>query len=145
LAALGYLLFVAYAIYIDRNPFPGFAGAVVNIALITAIYAVMGFVIYMTLFGKKSHPLQTQAGRLIAMGTTVKACVYVCLVSVVFLSVNFTLVLFDLQNWEPLAWTAGNIVFALLFLSALSAPPPELNLDALHGAPHVPSAAPRTT
>ncbi len=144
-AALGYVLFVAYAIYIDRNPFPGFAGAIVNIALMTALYALMGFVIYATLYGKRSNPLQTQAGRLVAMGTVVKVCVYACIVSVVFLASSFTLVLLDLQHWEPFAGTVGIMVFALLFLSAFSAPPPELNLDALRVEPDVPSAATRVT
>jgi hypothetical protein len=131
LAVLGYFLFVAFAIYIDQNPFPAFAGAFVNIALITALYMMMGFVIYMTLYGRKSNPLQTQAGRMIAIGTVVKLCVYVCLSSVFFLSLNFTLVLFDLQNWEPLAGSVSHMVFALLFLSAINTPPPEISLDAL--------------
>jgi magnesium-transporting ATPase (P-type) len=131
LAGLGYVLFVVFAIYIDQNPFPGFAGAFVNIAAITALYAVIGFVIYTTLYGRKSNPLQTRAGRMNAIGTVVKLCTYVCLGSVVFLSLNFTLVLFDLQNWEPLAGSVSHMVYALLFLSAINAPPPEINLDAL--------------
>lgn len=145
LAAFAYVLFVAYALYIDRNPFPGFAGALVNIAMMTALYALMAFVIYRTLFGKKSNPLQTQSGRTIFIGTVVKACVYVCLGSVVFLSANFTLVLFDLQNWEPLALSVGNIAYALLFVSALNAVPGAINLDALRGNDGVPNAATRAT
>ncbi len=135
LAVLGYFLFVAFAIYIEQDPFSGFAGALVNIAGVTAIYAVMGFAIYMTLYGRKSNPLQTQAARMIAMATAVKLCVYACIGCVVFLSSNFTLVLLDLQNWEPLAWSVGHIIFALLFLSAINAPSPGLNLDALRLKP----------
>jgi hypothetical protein len=135
LAALAYVLFVAYMIYINRNPFPGFAGVFVNIAGVTGIYAVMGFVIYMTLYGKKSNPLQTQAGRMIVMGTVVKICVYACIVQVVFLSANFTLILLDLQNWEPFVGSLGLLIFAPLFLSAINAAPPEINVDALRGKP----------
>jgi hypothetical protein len=137
LAVFGYFLFVAFATYIEQDPFPGFAGALVNIAGVTAIYSAMGFVIYMTLYGRKSNPLQTQAARIIAMETIVKLCVYACLGSVVVLSANFALVLLDLQNWEPLAWSVGHIVFALLFLSAINAPQAELNLDALRVKPGV--------
>jgi hypothetical protein len=50
---------------------------------------------------------------MIAIRTAVKLCVYVCLSSVFFLSLNFTLVLFDLQNWEPLAGSVSHMVFAL--------------------------------
>lgn len=131
LAALGYVLFVAYVIYIDRNPFPGFAGAFVNIALTTAFYAAIGFVIYVTLYGRRSSPLQTQAGRLIVMGTVVKLCVYVCIVHVVAMSSNFTLVLLDLQNWEPFVASLGLLIFAVLFLMTVNAPPPDIDLDAV--------------
>jgi hypothetical protein len=141
LAVLAYFLFVALTIYVERDPFPGFAGAIVNIGLVTAMYAVTGFVVFMTLYAKKSNPLQTQADRMIAMGTVVKLCVYSCISGVVFLSSNFALVLLDLQRWEPLAWSVGHIVFALLFLSAINTPPPEINLDALRTKPGATGAA----
>lgn len=143
LAVLSYVLFIALAIYIDQNPFPGFAGALVNIALISALYTMMGFVIYMTLYGRKSNPLQTQAGHMIAIGTAVKLCVYVSFISVAFLSLNFTLVLFDLQNWEPLAGSVSHMVAALLVLSAINTAPPEINLDAVRGEPGASAAADR--
>lgn len=140
-AVLAYVLFVAYAIYLDRNPFPGYAGALVNIALVTAVYAVMGFAAYMTLYGKKANPLQTQAGRMTTMGTLLKICVYACIANVLFLASNFTLVMFDLQNWEPFAGSVGALFFALLFVSAISGPTPEINLDALRVKPAAPGTA----
>ncbi len=48
LAVLSYVLFVAFVIYIDRDPFPGFAGYLINIGAVTLIYALMAFCVCTT-------------------------------------------------------------------------------------------------
>jgi hypothetical protein len=122
LAALSYFLFVAFVIYIQRDPFPGFAGSLVNIGCITLLYALMAFCVYVTLYGKKSNPLETHADRMRTIGLAVKGCVYSCIACVAFLSLNFTLVLQDLQRWEPFALSVSLVTCALLCFMCLQPP-----------------------
>src|SRR5690606_23893720 len=124
---------------IGENPFPGFAGVPVNIGIVTALYAVTAIAVYASLYGKKGNPLQTHADRMPTIELAVKVSIYSCLAAVVFLSLNFTLVLFDLQRWEPLAESAFLVTCALLYLKGLNAgliaPPSELDLDRLRSKP----------
>jgi hypothetical protein len=122
LAVLGYFLFAAFVIYIQQDPFPGFAG-LINIGVITLIYALNAFVVYMMLYGRKINPFETHAGRLHTIGLTVKTSVCSCIVLVVFLSLNFTLVLLDLQRWEPFALSVFFVIVTLVCLTGLAAPP----------------------
>jgi hypothetical protein len=48
LAALSYLLFAAFVIYIQQHPFPGFAG-LINLGAPTLVYALNAFVVYLSL------------------------------------------------------------------------------------------------
>jgi hypothetical protein len=130
-----YPLFVAFVLYIGRNPFPGFAGVPVNIAIVTTLYAVISACVYAVLHSKKANPLQTHADRMRTIELAVKLCVYSCLASVAFLSLNFTLVLLDLQHWEPLDQSAFLVTCAVLYLkglAGLNGPPGELDLERLH-------------
>ena len=113
LAVLSYFLFAAFVIYIQQHPFPGFAG-LINIGAITLVYAVNAFVVYMMLYGKKSNPFETHAGRLHTIGLTVKSSIYSCIVIVVYLSLNFSLGLLDLQRWEPFALSVFFVITTLL-------------------------------
>ncbi len=63
----------------------------------------MAFCVYTTLYGRKSNPLQTNEDRMRTIGLVVKICVYSCIAFVAFPSLNFTLVLLDMQRWEPFA------------------------------------------
>ena len=67
LAALSYLLFAAFVIYIQRQPFPGFAG-LINIVGVTMVYALNAFVVYAMLYGKKPNPFETHEGRVRTIG-----------------------------------------------------------------------------
>jgi hypothetical protein len=128
LAASGYFLYVAFVLYIEQHPFPGFAGPLANIGMITLLYAVMSFAVYGALYGRKSNPLVTHADRIRTIGLIVKVCVYTCTVCVVFNSLNFTLVLLDLQRWEPFAQSVFMVTCALLcFMSLNTLRPPEAN------------------
>jgi hypothetical protein len=113
LAVLVYFLFAAFVIYIQQHPFPGFAG-LINIGVITLVYALNAFLVFMMLYGKNKTPLETHAGRLHAIGLTVKSSVYSCIVIVVYLSLNFSLGLLDLQRWEPFALSLFFVICTLL-------------------------------
>lgn len=113
LAVLSYFLFAAFVIYIQQRPFPGFAG-LINIGIVTLLYALSAFVVYTMLYGRHRNPLGTHADRLHAISVTVKSCVYTCIVVVVYLSLNFSLGLLDLQRWEPFALSTFFVICALL-------------------------------
>ena len=122
---MGYLLFAAFVIYIQRRPFPGFAG-LINLGAITLVYAVNACVVYMMLYGRR-NPFETHAGRLHTIGLTVKSSVYSCIVIVVYLSLNFSLGMLDLQRWEPFALSIFFVITALLASMGFIAPPREPN------------------
>jgi hypothetical protein len=74
------------------------------------------------LYGKK-NPLDTHEDRLHTIGLSVKSSVYSCIACVVFLALNFTLVLLDLQRWEPFALSIFLVVCALLASLVVMSPP----------------------
>jgi len=120
-AALGYFLFAAYVIYLQQHPFKGFAG-LVSLGAVTLVYALNAFVVYATLYGKKPNPFQTHEGRVHTIGLVVKSSIYSCIACVVFLSLNFTLMLLDLQRWGPFALSVFFVITALLSLMGMIAP-----------------------
>ncbi|MET0534077.1 MAG: hypothetical protein ABW171_07620 [Steroidobacter sp.] len=121
LAVPSYFLFVAYVIYIEQDPFPGFHGYI-TIAAITLVYVLNAFCIYQQLYGKKLNPLESHAGRVHMIGVTVRALVYSCILCVAFLTLNFTLVRMDMQRWEPFAQSLFFTVCALLSFTGITAP-----------------------
>lgn len=121
LALLSYLLFAAFVLYIRQQPFPGFAG-LINLGAVTLVYAVNALVVFTMLYGRNRNPFETHAGRLRTIGLAVKSSVYSCIVVVVYLSLNFSLVLLDLQKWEPFALSAFFVVCALLTSMGVLAP-----------------------
>lgn len=131
LAALSYFLFVAFVIYLRQHPFPGFAGGFINIGIITLVYALNAGVVYLMLYGKKPNPFETHAGRVHTIGRVVKSSVYSCIVIVAFLSLNFSLVLLDLQRWEPFALSVFFVVTAFLASMGMVAPPRTPHEDGL--------------
>jgi hypothetical protein len=132
-AVLSYFLSAGFVIYIHQDPFPGFAGYI-NLGAITLVYALNAFGVYTMLYGKKKNPLETHADRVRAIGLGVKACVYSCIACVVLMSLNFTLVLLDLQSWEPFALSVFFVTCALLCFMGFAAPrQPEV--DGLRSSP----------
>jgi hypothetical protein len=129
LAAVSYLAFVAYVFYIARNPFEGFAGPLVNIGLMTFVYALQAFGVYWLLYRKRIEPLESAASRLHTMGAGARGCVYMCIACVVNLSINFTLVRLDLQRWEPFAQSAFFVFCAVLAAMAIAPAPPRPKRD----------------
>jgi hypothetical protein len=123
LAGLSYFLFAAFVLHIERDPFPGFAGYLVNIGAITLVYALTAFGVFTALYGRRAHPLERHADRVRAIGLAVKFAVYSCIACVAFLSLNFTLVLLDSQRWEPFAQSLFFVTCALLYFMGRNTPP----------------------
>jgi hypothetical protein len=134
LAVLSYFLFVGLVIYIQQDPFPGFAGYV-NIGVVTLVYAANAFVVYTMLYGRNWNPFETHAVRLRTIGLTVKGSVYSCIVIVVYLILNFTLVLRDLQRWEPFALSVFLVICTLLASMGMIAPLRQPETDELGSSP----------
>lgn len=124
LAVLSYFLFAAFVIYIQQRPFPGFAG-LINIGVVTLVYAVNAFVVYTMLYGRNRNPLETHAGRLHGIGVAVKGSVYSCIAIVAYLSLSFSLGLLELRKWEPFALSIFFVVCALLTSMGVIRPPRE--------------------
>jgi len=119
LAVVVYVLFISFLLYLDRHPFPGFAGALVNIVGVTLIYALVSLSIYVTLRKMASSPLQGREDRMRSVGLAVRICISAGIVCVVGLSLNFALVLLDQQRWEPTFGSISLIVIGLLTRLAL--------------------------
>ena len=123
-AILVYLAFVAYMLYIA--PKIGIDDSLIGIGTVTLVYALSVFQIYIMLYGKKLNPLETHAGRVHAIGMSVKSAVYGCIVCVAFLSIFFTLAALDLQSWKPFAISACLVISGLICLTAYALPPREV-------------------
>ena len=136
-AAASYLLFAAFMLYIEQHPFPGFAGALINIGVITLVYALNASIVYSRLYGRKSSPLERKADRIRTTGVTVKVGVYSCIGIVVYLALNLTLGLLDLQRWEPLAQSVFLVGCAILCSAGLTAPSRPTNAEGLGSTPAV--------
>jgi hypothetical protein len=128
-AGLCYAWYAAFVFYIDQHPFPGFAGVAVNIGFMTLLYAMEGFAVYWLLYGRKINRLETDASSIRLLGLGVRACVIVCIAAVVHQSVNFMLVLQDLQRWEPFAASLFLVFCATLCMTAVIAPPRDPDME----------------
>lgn len=131
LAGLVYLLYLALLAYIERHPFPGFAGLPVNAAAVAFMYAAMALTIFLTLRKMDSSPLQGRDDRVRAVGVAVQVCVYAAIVGVLNISMNMALILLDQQRWEPAFGSIGLILVGVLMRAALKE---QLRIPAAEGA-----------
>ena len=135
LAVLSYFLVIAYVIYIAQDPFPGFAGPVINICMITLVFALQAFGVYTLLYGRKFDPNVAHADRMRTIGLGVKVLVYSSIASAVGTSVNFTLVRLDLQRWEPFAQSAFLVFITFLVFMVFTASPRKPEATGLGASP----------
>jgi len=135
LAVLSYFLYAAFMLYIEQHPFPGFAGPLINIGVVTLAYAANAFGLYITLYRGKKSPLETHAGRLHTIGLAVKGLVYSCIVMVVFLSLDFSLRLLELKSWGPFAVCIFYAILAILASLSYTAPPRRPEADDFQARP----------
>lgn len=123
LAIVCYVLFVGFVIYIQQwRPFPGFAWRM-SIVGMTLVYVLQAACVYVMLYGKKPNPYETHAGRVRTIGLVVKSCVYTCIACTVFVSINFTLVLLELQRWEPFGLSVFFVITTLLSVMGMMTSP----------------------
>jgi hypothetical protein len=124
-AVASYFLCVAFVLYVQEKPFPGFA----LIGVLTLVYVSQAFLVYKRLYGKMNNPFETHAERVHKIGLSVKTIVYGCIVCALFFAVVFTVDLLDLKRWVPLAQSVCLLFSTLLCLINLTAPPREPDAD----------------
>jgi MFS family permease len=117
LAVAGYFLFAGFLIYIRQHTFPGFSGYR-PLRAVTLIYVLNAFCVYWLLYRRKRWPLETSAYRMHAVGVQVKIAFYTSIAVIVFLSLNVTLQLLDMQRWVPFAMSVY-VVLSMLFTSMM--------------------------
>jgi hypothetical protein len=128
LTVLCYPLFIALVIFL-----PGFAGYPI-IAIVSLPYGLTAFGVYWILYRTKSNPLLSHESRMRYIGGLVKLCVYICLATVVFLSLAFTMEMLDLENVKPFVLSVFFVTIALIFLMGLNEPPNKLEVDGLNSS-----------
>ena len=131
LAVSSYLLVVAFVLYFQRKPFPGFA----LIGVLTLTYASQIFLVYRTLYGKKANPFETHADHLHKIGLAVKTIFFGCILCSVFFAFVFAVDLLDLKRWVPLAQSVCLLITTFLVLMSLSTPAREPDVDELGSSP----------
>jgi hypothetical protein len=117
LAVVGYFLFAGFVIYSQRHPFPGFSGYRF-LRTVTLVYALNAFLAYWLLYRRKRWPLETSAYRMHAVGVQVKIAFYCSIAVIVFLSLDVTLKLLDMQRWVPCAMSVYFVII-MLFTSMM--------------------------
>jgi hypothetical protein len=133
LTALLYPLFILLVIYIQQNPFPGFAGYI-NILFVTLLYLFLFGYAWIKVYGRKENPYLSHGARLHNIGVHVKIAVYTCLAGVTFLALNFMLALNGAQSYEPLAQSLFLVGCAMLYFIGLSNSQAAWKLDIAHSA-----------
>lgn len=137
LAALTYVGFVAFAIFLDLEIYGNASlsrQCWIAIAAVSAIYALNAFVIYKQLYGRK-NPLQSHEGRVHAIAVNVKGAVYGCIATAWFFSLLGVVGQPHLKGWQPFALSLFLSVTWLLNLMSVSSPPRKPEADGLHGRP----------
>jgi MFS family permease len=135
LAVLSYCVFVAVTLYVAQNPFPGFAGAFVNIGIVTSMYLLGGFVVFLVLYGRKKDPLQTHAERRLVMSAALNAYAWVCILVPVFVSLSFAQKVLNLETWGPFVGAMCFLILSALSFRGLVAPPRQSEADRLGSSP----------
>jgi len=131
IAALTYLLFVAFMFYVEQHPFPGFGGALANIVILTLGYAFFAFVTYNLLYGKNRSRFETHEGHVQRIGLAVKGGVFVCIATTVNASITIALQLLDLESWGPFAGSIFFTMLTFLFYIGFAALPRKPEADGL--------------
>jgi hypothetical protein len=133
LAILSYSLFAAFMFYVARNPFPGFAGPIVNVVLVALTLVLAGFGMYWV--GRKRDPLQSHADHMRKISMLVNAHAWMCILMPMFVSMAIARQLWDLDSWGPFSGSVAFLLLGLLSLRSLSAPPRPAEVDGLGSSP----------
>ncbi len=113
LAVLVYVLFAAFMVYLQRHPAIGLPGYRL-LGMVTLVFAWSGFFVYWQIYRRKKWPLETRAYRMQAVEVGVKVILYTTITAVLFMSLNFALMLADLVRWAPFTMSAYFVIVVLI-------------------------------
>jgi hypothetical protein len=102
LAAAAYLVFVPFAWYATDDS----AARALFIGALTFDYALTAFCVYRALYGKKSDPFETHAGRLYTIGLRLRSSLYSAITVTLFMSFTLVALRLGLDPWMPFALAA---------------------------------------
>jgi hypothetical protein len=113
LAVLSYFLFGALVLYsVRQHLYSGLFG-LIDIGVITLVYAFNAFMVFGFLYGRKRNPLQTHADRVRGIGMVVQNLVRACIGVSLFQCLYSGLLLAHLFRWCPFAVSALLVIAAL--------------------------------
>ncbi len=135
LAVLSYFLFVAFNFYVAQRPFPGYAGPFVNIGIVTLMYVLGAFAMFMMLYGRKKDPLQTHADRMRVISVVMNCYAWSCILVPIFLTVTFARKLLDLETWGPFAVTVFFLALGIVSLRTVIGSSRQTGADELGSSP----------
>lgn len=118
LALLLYVGFVALVVYINQDPFDGFAG-LWNLAWVTVLYLFFASIIFWNLRGKKRDPHQDDEDRFRQIGIIINQQVLAAIVSTVFLALMLLLPGWGVRDQSPLFMTLFFQATALMAVYSL--------------------------
>jgi len=128
LAALAYLLFVPFALYVSDDT----AAQALFIGALTFDYALTAFTVYRELYGKKSDPFENHAGRLYTIGLRVRSSLYSCIAVALFMWFTMAVMALGFDRWMPFGLAAFLTVVTFVTFSVFIARPPGLETDGLN-------------
>lgn len=117
LAALVYLAFVVFVLYVRQFEYPWFGGYG-NIFGITAANLFFAGLILWNMYGKKQDPYQTYEDRKRQIELITKQLVFISIAATIYISMDIILAIFDLRNFQP---TAMSLYFQFIAVIALRA------------------------
>ncbi len=124
LAALSYIGFVAFAIYLDLYVYGNTKlskNCLQAVGAVTFVYAVNAFVIYKYLYGRK-NPFVSPDGRSHSIGVNVKGSVYSSIAAAWFFSLVGVVGQPHLEEWQPFALSVFVVFSSAIGVMGMSAP-----------------------
>lgn len=127
---LAYLLFIAFVVWLPIGPLV----ALLFIGAVTFNYVLTVLTLYKLLYGKKSDPFETHAGRLYTIALRAKSALYSCIAVALFMSFAVAVVNSDLQRWMPFGLATFLTIVTLITFSVFTARPGRLEADDLNSS-----------
>ena len=127
LSALVFLLLVAYTVYaVDE-----IAARLVFIGAVSMNHALTALGVRKMLYGKKSDPFETHAGRLYTIGLRARSSIHSATAVALFMGFTVAVGQSGLQRWLPFALAAFLTLMTFITFSVFTARPRHLRSDAL--------------
>lgn len=126
-SAACYLMFVALVVYLHMAP----AAMLMFIGAVTFNYLLTAITLYKLLYGRKSNPFETHAGRLNTISLRAKSTIHSATAVALFMAFTAAVMRSDLQSWMPFALAAFLTIITFFTFSMFGPTRPRLQDDGL--------------